>query len=246
MVRRVRFTAEAFEKYLDGLNEKFDTTILWNTLQGKSEYGTDQSEKGYQKVAAVKASMMARKLGLNEERASFYTKCLGAAFPAFGKEGRKRVEEYAVAYDLPYDEKETMASVIEESLSQSGRFVVEGLREVLLELFDETKDSSIKEIELAKLCHEQMEILKNLDRTSRDKFNEGEKRLDEEIEKNIKKLGIAGCKHQLIGLKKSMKATPAAMTMEEIENYYSLIDSYNDFSGDECLINFVLHAVNPA
>ena len=62
MIRRIQFTPEAFEKYLDGLNEKFDVTILWNTLQEKSEYGMSKSEKGYQARAAFKAASMAKNL----------------------------------------------------------------------------------------------------------------------------------------------------------------------------------------
>ena len=246
MVKRIRFTAEAFEKYLDGLNNKFDTSILWITLQGKSEYGAVKSERIYQTSTAFKAAMMARQLGLNEERASFYAKCLGAAFPAFGKEGKKRLEEYAIAYDLPFDEKETMSSVIEESFSQGGKFVVEGLREILLELFDESKDSDIQEVELAKLYHERMEILKIIDRKSKAEFEETERLLDEEIGKSINGIGIVRCKRRLMEYRKSMPKESGGMTMEESESYYKRIDQYREYSGDECLINFILYDKNLA
>lgn len=244
MVKRIRFTPDAFEKYLDGLNEKFDTTIAWNTLSRKSEYGLTKSEKGYQKVAVLKASFWARKLGLNEERACFYTKCLGAAFPSFGKEGKKRVEEYAILHDLPYEEKEIMSSVIEESLFQSGRFVVEGLREILLELFDESKDSNSEEIELAKLCHEQVEILKFYDRASKDGYAQHEKPLDDEIERHIDEFGIVELKRRLMQREQSLPPNPIAMTSEEEESYFKYIDMYNDHLGNERLINFILHATN--
>ena len=245
MIRRIKFTAEAFEKYLDGLNEKFDTTIIWNTLQNKSEYGIDRCEKGYQKVASVKATIMANKLGLNLERASFYTKCLGAAFPAYGKEGKKCVVEYAKSYNLPYDEKEIMASVIEESFAQSGKFVVVGLREVLLELFDISKDSDIKEIELAKLYHEQMEILKIFDKISKDEYDRNEKLLDELIDTNINEIGISGCKKKLQEYKNSLQVKANEMTVEEKLKYFDAIDLYKEYSGDECLINFIIFAENP-
>lgn len=242
MVKRIRFTADAFEKYLDGLNEKFNTSILWNTLSRKSEYGMTKSEKAYQTRAAFKAALMAQKLGLNEERTSFYSKCLGAAFPLFGKEGKKCIEEYAIIHDLPYEQKETMASVIEECFAQSGKFVVEGLREILLELFDESSDSDVPEIELAKLYHEQMEILKIFDRISSEEYAESEKRLDEQIDQQISEIGIAGCKKQLIAYKENLHAVPASMTEEEKEDYFKCIDQFKDYSGDECLINFTLHA----
>ena len=244
MIKRIRFTAEAFEKYLDGLNDKFGATIIWDTLQGKSEYGTTKSEKGYQIIAADKAAIMAEKLGLNAERTAFYTKCLGAAFPPFGQEGKKLMREYAYVYDLPYDEKELMASVIEESFSQSGKLVVEGLRDILLVLFDRTKDSDIPEIELAKLYHEQMEILKLFDKVSREDYVEGEQLLDEEVNKNINTIGITECKKQLMAYNVGSQATANNLTTEEMEKYFGIIDQYKEYSGDECLINFMLHAKN--
>lgn len=246
MIKRIKFTQEAFEKYLDNLNDKFGTSILWNTLQGKSEYGSGKSEKGYQKIASAKASGAAMKLGLNEERTAFYTKCLGAAFPAFGKGGKKLIEEYAFDNDLYFDEIETMASVVEESFSQSGKFVVEGLREILLELFDASKDSTVKEIELAKLYHEYAEILKIFDSVSRDKFFEGEKFLDNLIETKIAEAGIIGCKKELATYKNSLEIKPKEMTAEGKENYFKCIDQYKEYSGDECLINFILYANDPA
>lgn len=241
MIRRIQFTPEAFEKYLDGLNEKFDVTILWNTLQEKSEYGASKSEKTYQARATFKASLMATKLGLNEERTSFYAKCLGAAFPPEGAEGKKRIQEYANVHGLPYGEKELLASVIEESFQQSGKFVVEGLREILLELFDESKDSDIREVELAKLYHEQMEIMKIFDRTSEEEYAEGEKLLDEEIDEEIGEFGIAGCRKRLAEYKAALPVAVRPMTAEETEAYYQRIDSYRDYAGDECLIHFILH-----
>lgn len=244
MVKRIKFTTEAFEKYLDGLNEKFDTTIAWNTLEGKAEYGTVKSEKGYQSRAAFKAASMAREIGLNEERTSFFVKCLGAAFPAFGKQGIQCVEEYAIIHDISYDKKETMASVIEESLAQSGRFVVEGLRDYLLELFDVSADSGIDEIELAKLFHIQMEMLKILDRSSSEEYEEGERLLDEEIPERIKEIGIVGAKNQLMEELKSAPAPIEVITEEEKEHCFKRMDEFREYSGDECLINYILHARN--
>ena len=243
MVKKIKFTAEAFEKYIDGLSEKFDTTIVWNTLLDKSEYGSDKSERAYQILAISKATSMARRLGLNISRVSFYVKCLGSAFPAYGREGRKRIEEYAAICELPYEEKEVMASVIEESFAQSGKFVVEGLREILLELFDKSNVSSIKEVELAKLYHEEMEVLKLLD-TSSNALLENQKRLDEMIEKNIDKLDISEIKKMLIDEKKSLEANTNQMYQNEIEKYYKLIDQYYEYAKEECLINFILHAKN--
>ena len=245
MLNRVKFTAEAFEKYLDGLDDKFNTSIVWDTLQGKSEYGTAKSEKGYQTVAAIKAALMARKLGLNEERASFYTKCIGAAFPPYGNEGKKCIKQYAAFSDLPYDEKETMATVIEESIVQSGKIVVEGLRELLLDLFDEAKDSDVKEIELAKLYHTQMEILKLFDRVSPEHYTDGEKLLDDKIDKTIEAVGISECKRRLIDYKHALPVNTNGMSDEEKEKYFASIDAYREYAGDECLVNFILHAHNP-
>ncbi|MBQ7653418.1 MAG: hypothetical protein IJS93_03510 [Clostridia bacterium] len=244
MIERFKCSKEDFEDYLNEQNQDFENTTVWNTLQGKSEYGSTKGEKGYQRIAALKARLTAKKLGLNEERAAFYTKCLGSAFPAFGKEGEKRIEEYALSHELPFDEVELYSSVIEESLDSSGGFVFEGLREILLELFDKTKDSVIKEVELAKLYHEQMEILKIFDSISKEKYVEGEKFLDEEIEKNIDKIGIIGCKKQLIDYKKGIKAEIPSMTKEEKERYYKALDNYKEAFGDEFLIKFVLHEEN--
>ena len=166
---------------------------------------------------------------------------MGAAFPPDGAEGKKRIQEYASVHDLAYDEKELSTSVIEESFQQSGKLVVEGLREILFELFDESKDSDIKEIELAKLYHEQMEILKIFDRTSEEEYAEGEKLLDEEIDEEIGEFGIAGCRKRLAEYKGALPVAPRTMTAEEREAYYRRIDSYRDYAGDECLIHFILH-----
>lgn len=243
MIERFKCNKEDFEDYLNEQNQDFDNTIVWNTLQGKSEYGSKKSEKGYQKIAAIKATLMAKKLGLNEERTSFYTKCLGAAFPVYGKEGKKCLEEYAKTYNLFFDEKEIYTSVIEESLDSSGGFVFEGLREILLELFDKTKDSQIQEVELAKLYHEQMEILKKSD-ISREKFIESEKLLDEEIDKSINEIGITNCKNRLKKYRYDLGTNNSRMTKSEKEEYFKRLDSYREAFGDECLIKFVLHEEN--
>ena len=240
MIRRVKFTPEAFEKYLDGLNDKFETSILWNTLKEKSEYGASKSEKYYQIYAAHKAASMANKLHLNIDRALFYTKCLGSAFPAFGKAGKKCVIEYASSNHLSYIEKEIMASVIEESFAQGGRFIVEGLREILLELFDASSDSSIQEIELAKLFHVEMEILKKFD-SSNEAYLENEKRLDEIIENNIDTLGITGTRKLLLN---EVDREVISLSEEEKKDYFKKIDQYREYSGDECLINFIIYATN--
>ena len=244
MIERFKCNKEDFEEYLDEQNQDFDGTTLWKVLQGKSEYGLEKSEKGYQTIATLKASLMASRLGLNVERASFYTKCLGAAFPAYGKEGEKCLKEYAEAHNLTFDKKEIYASVIEESLDWSGGFVFEGLREILLELFDSSKDSNIHEVELAKLCHEQMEILKIYDRTSRELFSEKEKLLDEEIEKKCSEIGIIGCKKQLVEYKNSLKVELPKMSQIEKEAYFKCLDDYKDSSNDECLIKFIMHEGN--
>ena len=244
MIKRIKFTPEAFERYLDGLDDKFNTTILWNTLSKKSEYGAAKNEKAYQMIAASKATQMARKLGLNEARVTFYSKCLGAAFPACGIEGKERIVEYAIEHDLPYDEVDTMASVVEESFSQSGKFVVEGLREILLDLFDCTKCSDCREIELAKIYHEQMEILKIVDSISQAAYDEEESRLDAKIAAEIDEIGIIKCRRRLSVYRKEYRASDA-MTAEEIQQYYEIIDKFREYAGDECLINFILHAPNP-
>lgn len=246
MVKRIKFTPEAFEKYLDGLNEKFETTIVWNTLDNKSEYGFAKSEKFYAVIAAHNAASMARKLGSNEERVSFFTKCLCSAFPAYGKEGQKRMEEYAIAYDLPYDEIEIKASVIEESFSQSGKFVIEGLRDILLKLFDESLDSGVPEIELAKLYHAKMEASKAAEHVSESECEERKNGLDREIEDGIHSVGIVACKERFLMMETQYPESKVTMTQEESERYYRLIDLYRAYAGDECLIQFMLHAKNPA
>ena len=70
--------------------------------------------------------------------------------------------------------------------------------------------------------------------------------MDEEIDKNVLEIGIAGCRRQLRALKETQRVQVEAMTPQEQEDYYKLIDSYKEFSGDECLINFMLYAKNPA
>ena len=241
MIERFKCSKEDFEEYLDEQDQYFNDTTLWKILEKKSDYDSGKYELGYQVKAASKAKAMASKLGLNDKRVSFYTKCLGAAFPMYGREGRKRFEEYAKAHNIPYDEKEVFASTIEEALDWSGGFVFEGLRPILLELFDLEKDSTIQEVELAKLYHEQMEILKPYTNISSQAFLNEEIILDEQIEKEIKKLGISATKHQLIEYKNTRNINLATMEDEEIEDYYKKLDSYKDYAGDECFIKFLMH-----
>ncbi len=245
MIERFKCTPEDFEDYLNEQNQGFDQTMVWTNLQGKGEYGLKKSERTYQNVVAEKAFAMAKELGLNAERASFYAKCLGAAFPAYGQEGLKCIEEYAKAHDMPFEEKEILASVIEEALDWSGGFVFEGLRPILLELFDLAKDSEIPEVELAKLYHEQMEILKILDGTFKKDYARSEKALDEKIEANIREGGIACCKKWMTEQKESLDSWRPCMGKEEKENYFKTLDGYREYAGEECFVKFILHEENP-
>ena len=75
-------------------------------------------------------------------------------------------------------------------------------------------------------------------------YNEEESRLDAKIASEIDEIGIIKCCRRLSVYRKEYRASDA-MTAEEIQKYYEVIDKFREYAGDECLINFILHAPNP-
>ena len=167
-----KYNVNDFGAYITGLNEAFDETIMWNELQNKSEFGSNNSEWGYQNLAAIKARMIAEKLNLNADLAELLTKCLGSYFPKYGKQGKELVMEYLKSKGIQISETELAASFVEFNISESSLKVDYQFSDILRNLFDESSANDSNEIQVAKSCHSYMEALKGVDFISRDKFIE--------------------------------------------------------------------------
>lgn len=220
-----KYKVKDINYYLESLNEYFNDSNMWRTLQQKSEYGSNRSEKGYQQINALKASTMARELGLSPDKTELFTKILGAYFPQYGAEGKKCVREYLNEKNINISDSELASFFVELDLSKCHIMISSELKEILLELFSE-KQSSFAEIELAKLYHEMTETLKCLYDESIQNYNELEQYFDNNSLQNIKELGIIGYRKKIIELKSSMPQKKYKMSEEEKISYKNLIDDY--------------------
>jgi len=233
-----RYEVKNFDTYLQRLNKNIENTIMWKKLQEKSEYGSDRSEKGYQKAAILKASRYARNLGLDIDKTELLTKLLGSYFPSQGEEGKKIIREY-INQHMDISEPEFIANYIEYDLDSSGHMLAKGLREMIIELYDDSKVSDISEIQLAKLCHEIAETLKHADRESRDNMRQADKQIESEVYDKITSMGIAGYRKELKEKNAKSAQSMPKMTDAEREEYQSSIEKYNkSFIINEGIYNF--------
>ena len=139
---------------------------MWSTLQSKSEYGSNRSEKGYQLVAMTMAGNIARKLNINPDLAETLTMCRGAYFPAYGQEGKKVIMEYLKKHNINISESDLAREYVEYDLSQSGNVIAPEFDEMLRALFNENDTSNIPEVDLAKICSKTISDVKLVEQSS--------------------------------------------------------------------------------
>ena len=151
------------DKYFERLKIGISMSNMWNTLQTKSEFGSNKSEKGYQLVAMSMAGNIARKLNMNSDLAEILTMCKGSFFPAYGNEGKKTILEYLKKHNINITEADLARQYIEYDLTQSGNVITPEFDEMLKALFEDDYETTVPEVELAKICSKTIEDLKLID-----------------------------------------------------------------------------------
>ena len=154
------------KKYYEKLKIGVSMSKMWSTLQSKSEYGSNRSEKGYQLVAMTMAGNIARKLNINPDLAETLTMCRGAYFPAYGQEGKKVIMEYLKKHNINISESDLAREYVEYDLSQSGNVIAPEFDEMLRALFNENDTSNIPEVDLAKICSKTISDVKLVEQSS--------------------------------------------------------------------------------
>ncbi len=151
------------DKYFERLKIGISMSNMWSTLQTKSEFGSNKSEKGYQLVAMTMAGNIARKLNMNPNLAEVLTMCKGSFFPAYGNEGKKTILEYLKEHNIDIKEADLARQYIEYDLTQSGSVITPEFDEMLKALFEEGYKTTVPEVELAKVCSKTIEDIKSID-----------------------------------------------------------------------------------
>ncbi len=154
------------DKYYEKLNIGITMSNMWNSLQTKSEYGTDKSEKGYQQVAKSMSGSIARELGLDSNLTECLSMCYGSYFPAYGKAGKKVILQYLREHGMLISEEELARSYVEYDLSQSGNVITPEFDRYLRELFGNSVDITIPEVKVARLCGDTIDDIKRIERAS--------------------------------------------------------------------------------
>lgn len=154
------------DRYYERLNIGISMSTMWSTLQTKSEYGSDKSEKGYQQVGRTMAGNIARGLQLNPDLAEVLTMCKGAFFPIKGKQGKKCIMQYMKEHNMQMSEADLARNFIEYDLEQSGNVITPEFDGLLRELFDETTPPRTPEVQIARICSESIEGIKRIENNS--------------------------------------------------------------------------------
>lgn len=219
-------------KYFERLKIGVSMSKMWNTLQSKSEYGSDRSEKGYQLVAMTMAGNIARKLNMNSDLAETLTMCKGAYFPAYGQEGKKVIMEYLQSHNINISESDLAREYIEYDLSQSGNVIAPEFDTMLREVFDENLESRIPEVELAKICNRTISDVKLIERASNINKTDLLYKVSKDVELcsvNSKKPMESEKLKKLISTT-SLKQKP--MTEKEKNKIFEDLDTFIKFAGE--------------
>lgn len=160
------YNVKNLDNYYEKLNIGIGMSRMWNTLQTKSEYGSDRSERGYQLVAKSMAGSIARKLELNANIAEILTMCRGSFFPAKGQAGKKVVMQYLEDRNMNMSEFDLAREFVEYDLYESGNVITPEFDNLLKELFDTSLEAKTPEVQIARICGESIEGIKRIERNS--------------------------------------------------------------------------------
>lgn len=242
--KEYRFLPEDFEEYLDELDERYEISVASSTLRRKSEYYIDASEAVFVKCACAELRRHTwKEFNLKLQRVRFYVQALGGAFPAYGKEGFKRLEEYCKQNGMEYDQRKLQVESVLLSMYSSEIIIIEGLRDILEKLFDIETDSGVAEIEFAKMIWEMNEICKLYI------FSKGYDYykntllpcFTDKIAELIRKVGIGEGRKIMTAYRKGIAVNLPEMTEAQKANYYKEIDAWKKaFEHDEQVNDAIL------
>ena len=155
------------KKYYERLNIGITMSNMWNSLQTKSETGLNKSEKGYQQIAKIMAGNIARGLNLDWNLAECLTMCYGSFFPAYGNEGKKTIMQFMKDKGIEMSEADLARNYVEYDLYDSGNVITPEFDRYLQELFDDSKEATTPEVQLARLCGQTLSAIKKIEMCSK-------------------------------------------------------------------------------
>ena len=217
-------------KYYERLNVGVMISTMWSTLQTKSEYGSNKSEKGYQLLAQSMARIIARELNANEDLSQVLTMCKGAFFPVKGKEGKKCIMEYMKNHNLEMSEADLARNFVEYDLFQSGNTITPKFDQLLKELFNEEHEANALEVQIARLCNKSVEEMKQIERYSNIKSVDLLYKLSEDVEKESIKAGKPTPSRKLEEMLKTVPVKEEEISEEDKKQIFRDLDEFIEYT----------------
>ncbi len=153
-------------EYYKKLKMRLDLSSMWYSLQGKSEYGSDRSEMGYQMTARSLAGGLARRLHLNDDLAELLSMCRGSVFPAYGNQGMDVMAEAMNENGIHMSREEFARKYVEYNINSGGGKVSKDLDILLRDLFAGKEEGTAPEVVLANICYDTVEDAKRIENYS--------------------------------------------------------------------------------
>lgn len=217
---------------------KMELSFIWETLQSKSEYLSEASEKGYQRVAALSASRIARCLEADSDLSSALTMAKAVYFPINGKAGKKCMLTYLKEKGIEINEPRLATDFIKWDLNHRQEVVTPEIEAMLMELFDERK-SDITEVQIAKFCHQMIEDIKKVQKSG--KTYDGNLLYDvtESIVEQCSESKKLEYSSLLIELLDGVEDKEIELSKEQHDRLYRLLDQYIDEFPKDGIYRFI-------
>lgn len=218
---------------------QMEISSIWNTLQSKSEYLSAASEKGYQTVAALTARRLAHILKADADLSEALTMCKGACFPINGKAGKNCMMDYLDEKGISVSETMLGTNFIKYHLNRRKDVVTPEIEAMLMELFDDEKESDIIEVQIAKFSHQLIEDIKKVQRSGKKYKGNLLYDVNEDIIDQCEKTGKLEYGSLLLELLDGVKDKEVELSKEEHDRLYKLLDKCMNEFQENGIYNFI-------
>ena len=149
-----------FEEFLCEIGDNWRKSALCSTSRSKSEFGGKHPFFHYANLFDRQIEGLAERVKLNARKTLGFFYLLSSTLPQFGERGLEVIEDYLKAKGKAFDRAELLSWAAMVSLDDSGGFLFEGTKEVLLDLFSISKESECLESQLAKTLFHATSLIK--------------------------------------------------------------------------------------
>ncbi|MCD7951312.1 MAG: hypothetical protein LUG12_13850 [Erysipelotrichaceae bacterium] len=212
-------------QYYWALRHKLDCSLLWDSLQDKTDYGA--AEKGYQSIAIYTAGNLAMYLDCDDTLTEILFICLGSFFPTGGEAGLECVINYMKEKGLYTSMSDLAINFIEYRLETDGHIIEPEFDALLHELFSD--NAITMEVKIARLCQDMIKKIKIIENNSDKNRYDLFKQIPKEIEKETKENHMLTNSPTLEKLYNNLVTiNKPSLTLKQYQECISLLDEFSD------------------